>query len=152
MTKKIIYRAGLIPLFINPDNIEDSKMMFMIPSNDRFGGDNPQMAKGQIESDESPKEAAIREAQEELGLRLSSIIDVVDCGTWLGRTSVFVAIVNTDDPNDYDKPHFETRETMWLTRDQFNEVGRDIHVPVINDICDLIFMSIERDPYMFGLE
>lgn len=140
--RKKIYRAGLIPLCVDYDDFENSLMMFMIPSDQQYGGSDPQIAKGQIESGEEPMEAALREAHEELGLTEERIIDVIDCGTWLGRTHMYVALVDSSDTSKYDKPHFETEQTMWLTNDQFQKQGRDIHRPVVDQLFDLVRATV----------
>lgn len=138
MLRKKIYRAGLVPIHVNHDNFDESSLMFMIPSDQQYGGSNPQIAKGQIEEGEDPMEAALREAYEELGLKQKNIIDLYDCGTWLGRTHMFVAIVETADSEAYDRPHFETESTLWLTLEQFQQKGRDIHIPVVEKLFDLV--------------
>lgn len=142
--RKKIYRAGLIPLCIDKDNFDDSLMMFMIPSDQQYGGSSPQIAKGQIEDGESAMEAALREANEELGLTDDRIMDLVDCGMWLGRTHMFVALVDTTDLALYDEPHFETQEVLWMTRQQFMQHGRDIHRPVVDSLFELIRANLER--------
>lgn len=144
MLKKI-FRAGLIPLYIDPNNIDNSKMMFMVPSDTLYGGSDPQIAKGQIENGESAEEAALREAGEELGLRNSNIVRLFDCGSWLGRTHLFVAVVETDDPAQFDVPHFETRSVHWLTKAQFNESGRELHRSVVDNVFNLVTTTIEME-------
>lgn len=139
-----VYRAAMVPFFVNYTHPELTKMMFMIPSDSTYGGDSPQMAKGQIEEGETAVQAAIREAHEELGLREDNIITIIDCGNWLGRTQVFAAIVKSDDQNSFDDFHEETSETMWLTLSEFMDKGRDIHQPVINQIAFLIESYLEE--------
>lgn len=137
-----VYRAGLIPILINQEDFEQSKMMFMIPSaNTEFCGIEPQIAKGQIEEDEEPQEAALREANEELGLRIDNIEEIYNCGVWMGRTHIFVACVASDDPSCFDVPQFETEQTVWLTIDEFNKQGRQLHIPVVNSVFDLIYAT-----------
>ena len=62
--KTLVYRAGTIP-YVNEGG--EIKMMFMIPSNSEYGGDQAQIAKGKVEDGETTEFAAIREAKEELG-------------------------------------------------------------------------------------
>jgi 8-oxo-dGTP pyrophosphatase MutT (NUDIX family) len=143
-TREKVFRAGLIPIYINPTNIEQSIMMFMIPSDQTYGGSSPQIAKGQIEQGEQADEAAMREAHEELGLNESNIYQLIDCGTWLGRTHMFVALVYSADANHFDTPHFETHSTMWLTMDEFKTQGRDIHIPVVEQLFNLIISTMEK--------
>jgi 8-oxo-dGTP pyrophosphatase MutT (NUDIX family) len=138
-----VHRAALIPIMFNADNPVLSKMMFMVPSDSTYGGDRPQMAKGQIEEDESAKQAAIREAHEELGLCSNNIIDIIDCGVWLGRTTVFAALVRSDNPADFDPFHEETDSTHWMTLAEFMQDGRDIHQPVVSAVAQLVEMYWE---------
>ena len=65
MSKELIYRAGVIPYYIDDGEI---KMLFMKPSKKKFGGAEFQIAKGKREKGESDEKAAFREAREELGL------------------------------------------------------------------------------------
>ena len=47
----------------------------------------------------------------------------------MGRTTVFVSKIK--DKSMFGEPSFETKETEWLTLEQFLEVGRDLHKPVV---------------------
>lgn len=125
--KKLVYRAGLIPYFVNEGN--EIEMMFMRPSDPDFGGDKFQIAKGKVEENEDHDEAAIREAKEELGLFIGNVIRTKEVGQFMGRTTVYVAKVK--DPNAFGDPHFETSDTKWMTLEQFIETGRDLHKPVV---------------------
>lgn len=122
-----IERSGLIP-FHTDDNGE-MKMMFMQPSDPLYGGPDFQIAKGKIEVGESELETAIRESNEELGLRQDNILHTFYCGKFLGRTHVFAAIVkNKEDFDDFDN---ETGAVSWMTLREFWDVGRDIHREVV---------------------
>ena len=127
MNKKKIYRAGLIPYVI--DNNEIS-MMFMKPSEKKFGGDSFQISKGKVDEGETAKEAANREAKEELGLFSPNIEgDVRHLGKFLGRTDVYVAKIK--EKNMFGDYTYETGDVKWMTPDDFQKEGRDIHKPVI---------------------
>ena len=114
-------------------------MMFMVPSDPTFSGNDPQMAKGRIDDGEDAQDASVREAAEELGLRASNIESIHRLGVYLGRTTVFIAKVK--DKNDFGTTDEETLETMWLSIEQFNYVGRDLHRGVVLDahrmICEI---------------
>lgn len=133
-----VYRAALVPFYVDTTNSDNNKMMFMIPSDTTYGGDSPQMAKGQIEEGETALEAAVREAHEELGLREDNITTIIDCGNWLGRTQVFAAVVKTMDVSAFDDFHEETSETMWLTLAEFKRQGRDIHQEVVDALSFML--------------
>lgn len=132
MSNQKIYRAGLIPYIIDGDRIE---MMFMIPSNPKYGGGRsegvkPQIAKGKMDPGETSKETAIREAKEELGLFEPNIVgEVPYLGKFLGRTDVYLAKMK--DKDMFGDFHFETKAIQWLTSHEFELEGRDIHKPIV---------------------
>lgn len=126
MTKKKIYRAGVIPYIKEGDKI---LMMFMIPSNPKYGTNYPQIAKGKQEEDEDRRETALREASEELGLFKGNILQLDNIGEWLGRTTVFIALIK--DKDMFGDPHFETKSVKWLTLEQFMKEGRSLHKPIV---------------------
>lgn len=127
MAKKIVYRAGLIPYIVKDGVIH---MLFMKPSKEKFGGDVFQLCKGKLEQGETPEQAAVREAKEELGFFTGNADgEIHKLGVFMGRTTVF--FVRVKDPDMFGEPHFETKETKWMTPEEFNQVGRGLHRPVI---------------------
>lgn len=138
-----VYRAGLICYKITSDtpSKQDIQMLFMRPSDPDYGGDNYQIPKGKIESGETPKQAAIREAKEEVGLFIGSIINgPEEVGTFLGRTTIFVCKVKRDAL--FGEPHFETESVEWMTEQQFLESGRTLHKPLVS-ACVRKICSVE---------
>lgn len=125
--KKLIYRAGLIPYVVEDNNI--IRMMFMVPSDPDFGGPLPQISKGKVEENESNEQAAIREAQEELGLFKGNIININEVGNFMGRTMVYIAKIKNH--SLFGEPSFETDKTLWMTLEEFMEYGRELHKPVV---------------------
>lgn len=132
MAKKV-NRAGVIPYIVERGVV---KMMFMKPSVAKFGGDLFQIAKGKQEKDESIKEAALREASEEIGLFEGNIKELYDLGTFMGRTSIYVAKMK--DKKMFGDPNFETSAVKWMTAEEFDEVGRDLHKPIVKAAQRLI--------------
>mgnify|MGYP000562951389 CR=1 FL=1 len=126
MTKEIIYRAGVIPYYMDDGEI---KMLFMKPSKEKFGGAEFQIAKGKQEDGESDEETAFREAGEELGLFSGNVTKRTDLGNFLGRTRVFLAKI--EDPDKFGDPCDETGEDNWMTPDEIKSDGRSIHKPVV---------------------
>lgn len=126
MAQKKIYRAGIIPFIVEE---EIPKMLFMRPSNPEYGSDTFQIAKGKMEEGETTLETAIREGKEELGLFIGNIVKTYDLGNFLGRTTVYLVEVKNKDM--FGDPHFETKETKWMTAEEFQTEGRDIHKPVV---------------------
>jgi 8-oxo-dGTP pyrophosphatase MutT (NUDIX family) len=122
------YRSGIIPYFVEEDG--EVIYMFMRPSDPNYGGSDWQMAKGRFDEGENdPKEVAIREGSEELGLRRDNILSVTEVGKFLGKTFVYICEVKSIE--HFDPFHFETGDTVWLTRDEFIEYGRDIHQALV---------------------
>jgi len=126
MAKEKIYRSGVLPYIIKDDEIQ---ILFMKPSDPKYGGDSFQMAKGKQEEGESPLETALREGGEELGLFKHNIEQTYDLGVMLGRTNIYV--VKIKDPNLFGDPHFETSETSWMTPEMYYQWGRRLHIPVV---------------------
>lgn len=142
MKKEKIYRAGLIPYYVENDG--KIKMLFMKPSDPMYGGPDLQIAKGRIDdTDESTQFAAIREAEEELGLKQSNVKSIQELGVYLGRTTFYVAEIN--DPNDFNPWDSETSHTEWLTIMDFHHIGRRLHLPVVEDAYSLIKALLSTD-------
>lgn len=140
MPREKIYRAGMIPFYVDSNN--KIKMKFMVPSDQTFGGGDPQFAKGRIEKGESPEEAAIREAGEELGLKEENVEWFLEMGVVLGRTYMYICEVK--DKDDFDDPHYETESTHWMTLEEFEERGRELHRPIIRE-AHMSFLQIKNE-------
>lgn len=126
--KKVV-RTGLIPYYY--DSNGTLRMYFMTPSDPKYGGPDPQIAKGQIDKGENKKEAAIREAEEELGLVQDNIKSIFKA--FNGKPfNVYAALI--DDPKNFTKPHFETGSTHWFTLDEFEKVGRDFQKSIVTHV------------------
>ena len=126
MARNKVYRAALIPFIEEGDEIS---MLFMKPSKPQYGGDKFQLAKGKQEEGESLVDTALREAKEELGLFEGNVLALEDIGEWLGRTTVFVCHIK--DRDMFGDPHYETGETRWMTLEDFDKDGRDLHKPIV---------------------
>lgn len=133
--KKLVFRAGTIPYYIENGVVQ---MMFMRPSNPEFGGDEFQLAKGRVEENESTRDAALREAKEELGLFLGNVSAVEEVGLFMGRTTVYVAKVI--DKEMFGEPSFETDGVAWMTLEEFERSGRPLHRPVVRSAYHKIMM------------
>lgn len=132
MTKKI-NRAGVIPYIVENDTI---KMLFMKPSNPKFGGDQYQVAKGKQEHGETDEETAFREASEELGLFSGNVVERHCLGNFLGRTMVYLAEVK--DKDMFGDPCHETGSVKWMTPDEYFDTGRDLHKPIVKAAVRMI--------------
>jgi len=142
MGNKKTHRAGMI-LYHLSENSDAFKMLFQRPATPKFGGDTFQLCKGKIEKNESELEAAIREAQEEVGLFVPNINgDIYSLGIFLGRTTVFVAEVN--DPFMFGDPDSEVAETQWMTPSEFHKEGRLLHRPIVEAATRWITYTIQH--------
>lgn len=135
--KSKIFRAGLLPYRRDDDGVV--RFLLMKPADSRFGGEQFQMAKGKVELGESPLQAALREAQEELGLVPANLRTVEFLGDYLGRTAVYMGQVL--DPDNFNDPHFETAETVWMSVPDFQTVGRSLHLPILQDALRSIYLT-----------
>lgn len=134
MSKTKYTRAGVIPYIRLPDGT--IKMLFMRPSDSRYGGDNFQIAKGKVEDGEHYSDAAFREAYEELGLLRCNVIHSQYFGIVLGKTHLYLAEVRT--LTDFTATTFETAETKWMTLDEFESLGRGLHKDIVRSVYKTI--------------
>lgn len=141
--KDKIERAGLIPFY--REKTGDTFAMFMMPSEEKYGGMVFQIAKGRIEDGENPFETAIRESEEELGLRRDNIKWVKKCGLFLDTHHIYIAEVNSMDLVDYDEPCFETSRVTWMRPTDFLLTGRKLHKPIVKKCTELFSRQLSRN-------
>jgi len=129
-------KAGFIPYF--KDNNGIIRMMFVMSSDSAYGGSRFQLAKGHIDKGESGLVAALREANEECGLKQSNLIlSTVKVG-WKGeihgnieKSEMVIYIGEVNDPIDFDKPGYEVSKTKWMTSDEFFAYGRKSQINIV---------------------
>lgn len=131
---KRVQKAGCIPFY--RDNQGIIRMYFMTPSDSKFGGDRPQIAKGTVDEGDTVKITAIKEAVEELGLREVNIKHKIYCGRVSGW--LYLYLVEIEDPTAFDKPDYETGSTHWMTLPQFEDRGRTMHAEIVRESHRLI--------------
>jgi 8-oxo-dGTP pyrophosphatase MutT (NUDIX family) len=131
------HKAGVIPYYYFDGVL---KMLFQVSSDPAFGGPDPMIAKGQVDAGESVDEAAIREAEEELGLVKSNVSNITKA--WVGPLTgmqasytLHVYTCEVTDPDNFVEPHFETERTEWLTPDEFERVGRASQRHIVAEIA-----------------
>lgn len=137
-------KAGIVPF------LADGRALFAVSSNAAHGGSSPAIAKGRIDGEESAKKAAIREGEEELGLKRSNMAAEPFLG-WSGeltgldatyKMDVFAVLVK--DAEAFDKPDRETASTHWLTRAEFNKKGRKSQREIMEKVFDKIEVYIRK--------
>ena len=124
-------RAGFIPYYVSDDG--KVFVMFMKPSDGKYGGKQFQIAKGKIEDGEDAKTAAIREASEEIGLKEENLDNCRYFGTFLGYTELYYGRVK--DKDDFGSTTHETEEAKWIEVEEFYKIGRPLHIPIIKAFC-----------------
>ena len=129
-------KAGMIPYIHGPDG---PIFYFMIPSDSRFGGPQPGIAKGRVDKGETILAAAFRETKEELGLRLNNIIQNTVQLAWKGKVegkkeayNLTVYICEVKNKKDFKKPDHEVDDRVWMTAKEFAKRGRQSQVKIIN--------------------
>ena len=118
--KKKIIRAGIIPFFINGKKLE---MLFMKPSDPKYGGTQWQIAKGEIDEGESPIKAAFREANEELGLLKSNVDKTFNVGNFYNNAFHLFA-VTVKSKKKFAKFGEETGAVRWMNWGEIYTEGR----------------------------
>ncbi len=120
-------RAGLIPYYIDENGT--TRIALMIPSDSRYGGSSPQIAKGGVEPGDSRISTAKKEGEEELGNvhkpsnRLKAL--------WTNKKfSITYYCVQVPDMK-FKKPHFETKKVIWPEINDSLKIIRDMHREVV---------------------
>ena len=120
-------KAAFIPFY-------QDKILVCLSSNPMFGGPHFALCKGEIDKGETVEQAAIREAEEELGLRISNLAGPINhlgnFKTFSYMLSVYYAEIK--DPDAFNLPCWEIAETKWMTWDEFKAIGREQHRPIVN--------------------
>jgi 8-oxo-dGTP pyrophosphatase MutT (NUDIX family) len=126
LERKLVYRAGTIPYIVENGEV---LMMFMMPAPAEYVTSEFQIAKGRVEDGEITKDAAVREAKEELGMFVSNIVSLEELGMFMGRTTVYIAKMKNR--HMFGLPDEETEDVAWLTVEEFDRTGRELHRPVV---------------------
>jgi len=130
-------RAGLIPFLRESGEL---KYLMMVSSDPKFGGPRPMISKGKIEDGETPLEAAVREAEEELGYKQRNARGAVlpifadRQELYSGAYHLSVYGVEIQDKYDFDKWCDETEYTLWMSLEEFRSKGRKDHVKFVEQL------------------
>lgn len=119
----------------------------MRPSNSFYGGFQYQLAKGRIDEGETPKQAAIRECREELGLILEEANYLY---MFNNRDYVFYCEVETFDMNI--KFEFESIHTAWLSLKEFLSIGRTYQHAIVKKLySDLKLDDLDSNHFQWKI-
>lgn len=118
-------KAAFIPYYGN-------KILVCRSSDPAFGGPDFALCKGTVDPGESLKAAAIREAEEELGLIASNIGAVKHLANYTSsRYILAVYYAQVKNPEMFGPHDDEIAETRWMTREEFAKVGRSDHKQIV---------------------
>jgi 8-oxo-dGTP pyrophosphatase MutT (NUDIX family) len=134
-------KAGIVPF------LKDGRALFMVSSNAAFGGTDPAIAKGRIDDAEGPMNAAVREGSEELGANMASAPFLGWAGKVTGLQASYpieVYAVLVKDAVDFDKTDTETARTVWMSRADFKNKGRESHRLIVDKIFDQIEVALKN--------
>ena len=125
-------RSGVVPYYLNAEH--QLMVYLMRPSDPDYGGTDWQIAKGGVEPGLSLVVNAMKEGQEELGLKLNNTLGEPWLVTTDVRLSITVFAVQIQDPEDFDQPHYETGDTTWLSLPAELHQVRDIHQHILSKL------------------
>lgn len=118
----------------------------MVPSDARYGGTDPQLAKGQLDG-KSPLETAIEEAEEELGairhLMTPRFFGQYSIQGMDGKYDMAVYLLHYRDPSQWHNPHYETKYTVDIHY-RNRDLVRDIHRPIVDKIFHFLMNEGEE--------
>lgn len=112
----------------------DGRILVCRSSNPMFGGPHFALCKGNIDEGETEEQAAVREAQEEVGLRETNLAGPVrHLGNFLTFGYVLsVYCAEIKDPEAFNPFCWEIAETKWMAWQEFRAVGRAEHRPIVD--------------------
>lgn len=132
-------KAGILPYYMDGDT---RRFLFMISSDPDFGGSDPMISKGKIDAGESSLQAALREGEEELGLKRHNIVDGTLEAGWSGMVSgldaryhMDIYICEVKSMTDFGTPQYETEKTIWLDLVSALKQVRTSHRPIVTAIA-----------------
>lgn len=133
-------KAGVIPYFIDLAN-RKILVCTMIPSDPAYGGTSPQFPKGHVDAGENPQQAAVREAQEEVGLLPANVLSV-----WPIDKVMYAGALGTYDMFWYaaqlksqalGKAHFETGAVDWHDSRQLLSIIRKNQLEIYKKFLEM---------------
>lgn len=125
-------RAGLALYNVTPEG--DILFRCMIPSDSEYGGNRPQLPKGQIDEGDTPRYTAVKEAVEEAGLKTENLKFVSHFKHYeFMRIEVFIGEVF--DIDDFDEPGWESSWSGWINYSTEADRLRSLQRHIFDDIA-----------------
>ena len=131
-------KAGVIPYYI--DKEENVKMLFMVPSDPKYGESHYQIAKGMLDNEDSDIfQSALRGGKEELGLKGSNVRKFYfGCVSKIKEYELHVYVADIINPNDFNETDYEVKETKWLSIEEDFLMIREVQQLTVEYIYNLI--------------
>jgi len=140
-------RVGCLPYHF--DNNGVLKLLFMKPSDPKYGGSMFQLCKGKIDHKDEPlEETAKREAEEELGLTVNNISNFRFLFSEVAhhasgrKTLIHLFTARVLDPDNLVPFHYETGEIVWYEADKAVDNIRKCHRPLVSMAIEKILMEL----------
>lgn len=148
-------KAGIVPYYVNQGQVF---VYLMVPSNANYGGLDPQIAKGGVENGQSVEETAVREGEEELGLKRANIasLQVAWRGTITGLATaqwaapvyeLIVYMAGVKNPQDFGQFHYETGWAGWIGEQDISRVRSNQRA-----IISAVIQKAKNNPQMPKIE
>lgn len=132
MNKPKLRKAGLV---LYRQTKDDVLFRCMIPSDPMYGGSSPQIPKGGIDEGDSIKYTALKECCEECGL-ISENLDSFEEFKIYEKMKMAVFIGTVIDPDTFEKPHWESKWSGWVSYKEDRNQLRDIQRHIFDDIYE----------------
>ena len=164
-TVKQVIKVGIVPFIINDGKIQIMAMK-PIAENEKLGKPQFQIAKGtrriningnwcDMRADdlkfadesfyESLLDTALREGQEEIGLKPKNIKKIYDLGDFVfisaskgTKSPLHLFAAEIIDINDFSEFEESTEETKWLSPEEFTQLSRSDHSLIMNEIIEML--------------
>lgn len=124
--KRRVDRAGCLPFYCDGEGL---KLLFMKPSDPKYGGSFYQLAKGKVDPGYSVEETARKEVMEEVGLADNNIKDLffIKAG-YVKNYKMYLYAAEVIDPDALLPFHYETGEVQWIdVKDIPTKIRRSQH-------------------------
>ena len=134
--RSLKFKAGVIP-FVRENGI--IRGLFIISSDPKFGDTDPAIIKGGPDEGETPRETALREMTEEVGIPQSLVTDAEEIfvGEVKGLLASYKMHVFAVELKSKPNVHIDKNEiasAVWLTVEEFLHKGRESQRKIVQKL------------------
>lgn len=134
--RSLKFKAGVIP-FVRENGI--IRGLFVISSDPKFGGTDPAIIKGGPDEGETPRETALREMTEEVGIPQSLVADaeeifVGEIKGLLASYKMHVFAVELKSKPDVHVDGVEIASAVWMSIEEFMIKGRESQRKIVANL------------------